>query len=264
METFDSNGVRLEYTVSGTGRPFVFLHGMGGSIEQIRATYEPLDGVKLIAMNQQGHGESGADWADFGFERMAEDVCALLDRLGIERAVVGGISMGAAVALNLALRFPNRVEKLLLIRNAWVDRPMSPEVRRAYRDMGEALRSGGLERFHGSEGWQIVSQKGNYTRNAFTAPFGDPASVRGWQKYLILPEQAPFSSLSDLESLTMPTTVLACRNDFCHPYAYGERIAERIPYAHFCEIPDKDSDGAGQKRRINEEIRRLFGNAAKV
>lgn len=261
-ETFDANGIRLEYEVIGAGRPFVFLHGMGGSIAQIRAVYEPLDGVKLITMNQQGHGESGVNWETFGFDRMAEDVCALLDRLGIDRAVIGGISMGAAVALNLALRYPERVEKLLLIRNAWTDKPMSPEVCRAYRDMGTALEQGGMERFCTSEGWRIVSQTSDYTRNAFTTPFRETAPLRHWQKYLILPKQAPFSSLCALKRLTAPTTVLACRNDFCHPFEYGTLLAAHIPHATFREIPDKDSDSAGQKRCINEEIRKLFEDTA--
>ena len=77
--TFLSHGVRLEYRTEGEGKPLVFLHGLGGGIGQILSVYQPIDGVKLITLNQQGHGDSGADWDSFGFDRLAEDVIGLLD-----------------------------------------------------------------------------------------------------------------------------------------------------------------------------------------
>ena len=58
--TFLSHGVRLEYRTEGEGKPLVFLHGLGGGIGQILSVYQPIDGVKLITLNQQGHGDSGA------------------------------------------------------------------------------------------------------------------------------------------------------------------------------------------------------------
>ena len=79
--------------------------------------------------------------------------------------------MGAAVCLNIALRFPERVEKLLLIRNAWTDQPMAEPVQNAYYDLGQALHRGGSEAFLQTEGWRIISGTSPYTRNAFTIPF---------------------------------------------------------------------------------------------
>ena len=120
MDSFTYGGIRLEYEVSGQGRPLVFLHGLGGnagvqnngfpgnsgSIRQIQGVCQPIAGVRLICPNQQGHGGSGADWERFGFDRLAEDVIGLLDHLKLEKAAFAGISMGAAVCLNLAVRFP--------------------------------------------------------------------------------------------------------------------------------------------------------------
>ncbi len=179
MDQFEYNGVILEYEVSGTGIPFVFLHGMGGSVEQIRSVYEPVRGIRLISMNQQGHGNSGVNWDRFDFDHLGDDVIALLDHMGVEKAVLGGISMGAAVSLNTAVRYPERVQQLLLIRNAWTDHPM-------------------------------------------------------------------------------PVTIIACRNDLCHPYEYGSYLAGQIADASFIEIPDKDTDGMEHKRMINEAILRMF------
>ena len=105
MDSFTHRGIHLEYEVTGQGSPLVFLHGLGGSIQQIHGVYTLVPGVKLICLNQQGHGNSGADWESFGFDRLGEDVIALLDHLHLNKAAFAGISMGAAVCLNIALLY---------------------------------------------------------------------------------------------------------------------------------------------------------------
>ena len=258
MESFVHRGLRLEYEDRGQGLPLVFLHGMGGSVEQIRGVWDPLPGVRLIAPNQQGHGGSEVCWDRYDFSALAEDVEALLDRLGLERVCMAGISMGAAVAVNFAARFPGRVRGLMLIRNAWTDQPMAPEVRTAYRDLALCLESGSLEDFRRTEGWSIVERTSEYTRHTFTVPFSDPVARKHWRKYLILPEKAPIVSPDWLERLTMPVHILANRNDFCHPFAYGVYFRDRIPGARFREIPDKDADAAGHRAAVNDALRGML------
>ena len=256
---FTSHGVRLEYRTEGEGKPLVFLHGLGGGIGQIQSVYQPIAGVRLITLNQQGHGNSGADWDTFGFDRLAEDVVALLYFLGVQRAAFAGISMGAAVCLNLALRFPERVQSLLLIRNAWTDAPQAQPVRQAFRDLGYALQQGSQEAFLKSEGGKIVAETTPYTKNAFAIPFREAPNLKNWRKYLLLPEQAPIPSLEALKAVSVPARVLACENDFCHPYAYGKLVADAIPGAVFIPIPDKDTDPAEHRRLINLAASEMMG-----
>lgn len=258
MEHFNIEERDLEYEIKGEGRSLVFLHGMGGSVKQIYGVYDAIPGISLITVNQQGHGNSDACWERYDFEHLADDILALLEHLHIKKACLAGISMGAAVALNLAVRFPERVEKLILIRNAWTDQPMSEEVQLAYHDLGEALREGGLAKFQQTKGWDIVKEPSVYTRNAFLSPFEDESCLRYWQKYLILPEKTPIKSVEELEKLTMPVLILACKNDLCHPFHYGIYLAEHIEGAQFREIVDKDTDGARHKEMINEAIREIL------
>lgn len=257
-ETFAHNGILLEYEVSGEDAPLVFLHGLGGGINQIDAVYEPVEKVRLITLNQQGHGNSGVNWERYDFDYLADDVVALLDHLHLEKAVFAGISMGAAVCLNIAVRYPQRVEKMLLIRNAWTDKPMAEEVCRAYWDMGQTLHRGGYEAFLRTKGWEIVSGATSYTRNAFTIPFQEVNNRKNWKKFLILPNKAPIVSLRSLQTVSVPVMILANRNDMCHPFEYGELIAQHIPGAVFREIPDKDSDAIGHKMQINQAIRDMM------
>lgn len=260
MPDFVNKGIRLEYEITGEGKPLVFLHGMGGSIRQIEAVYERIEGVQLIALNQQGHGRSGADWDSLDFDRMGDDVAALLDHLGIEQAYFAGISMGAAVSLNVALRYPGRVRKMLLIRNAWTDSPMSCEVQKAYHDLGMALKEGGIEAFCQTRGWEIAAKASAYTRNAFLSPFQDTASVKNWQKFLILPGKAPAASAKSLRELGIPVVILANKNDLCHPYAYGEYLHEMIPHSLLTEIPDKDTDSTAHRQMINQAVRNMLAS----
>lgn len=258
MQQLRNRGRNLEYMTEGEGIPFIFLHGLGGSVKQILSAYEPIEGIRLITMNQQGHGGSDAEWDTYDFDSMGDDVIALMDSLNLEQAYFAGISMGAAVCLNAAVRFPERVKKLMLIRNAWTDRPMSEAVQNAYYDLGIALRENSEEGFWKSRGGEIVSGESAYTRGAFEGAFADDSNRKNWKKYLILPKKTPIASVNELMGLSMPVTILANKNDFCHPFAYGEYLAERIPGAVLKEIPDKDADAAGHKKEMNKAIQAML------
>lgn len=256
MKSFvNSKGLRLEYLDRGEGIPLIFLHGLGGSVEQIEGTYIPLEGLRLIALNQQGHGESQADWESFGFEALADDVISLMDELGLKKAALAGISMGAAVCLNLAVRYPERAERLLLIRNAWTEKPMDERLIDAYADLGRCLSSGGREAFCNTAGWETVKAPSPYTRNAFLLPFSEEHNVKNPRKYLLLPMDTPVKSREDIMGVSCPCTVLANRNDLCHPFEYGEYIHSLIPNSRLYEIPDKDKSAAEHKAQLNFHLK---------
>ena len=261
IERINICGLDMEYTCIGSGIPLIFLHGMGGSIRQITGTCDPIDGVRLIIPNQPGHGSSEADWENYSFDTLADSIIALTDALQLPQAYFAGISMGAAVCLNIALRYPARAKALLLIRNAWTDSPMSEDVQTAYHDMGLCLKSGGPDAFQATRGWQIVcASRSAYTSSAFISPFKDESCLRFWQKYLILPALVPVADASSLAKLQIPTAILANADDLCHPLEYGKQLAERIPGAIFTEIPSKDADPNLHREMINRAVQKmLFG-----
>ncbi len=253
---FENNGRKLEYEVTGSGYPVVFLHGLGGSIGQMVSAFDLPEGICRIALNQQGHGGSDFDPEVFSFDTMADDTAALLSFLGIEKAGFAGISMGAAIALNMAVRYPQLVEKLLLVRNAWTDEPMFRDITQAYKDLGLALREKNEAAFWDSEGGRIISATGSvYAKGAFTGPFSEEPQLKNWQKFLLLPPTAPVRDLSEIESIRIPAMILACRGDFCHPYELGEFMHAHIPGSVLYEIPGKDVDPAEHKKLSNRYFR---------
>ena len=100
-------GARLVYQTAGVGGavPFVFQHGMGGDASQPLSYVGDTPPTSVIALNGRGHGPSSdIDPAAATFDAYADDVVALADHLSLDRFIVGGISLGAGTALNLAIR----------------------------------------------------------------------------------------------------------------------------------------------------------------
>ena len=258
MRTYQNNSCTLEYETIGQGRPFVFIHGLGGDHNQIQSVYDPIDNVQLLVINMQGHGNSEANYDTLDFDYMADDVIKLLQLLNIEKATFGGISMGAAISTNIAIRYPQYVKQLLLIRPAWTHLPMDTPVRTAYLDLAQALQQQDKQLFLQSSGWKIVNETTEYTRNTFLHTFNEPINVKEWQKFAILPTKSPFHSIEELKTINMPTTILACKNDFVHPFEYGEYFHQYIVKSILIEIPSKDVDSKKHREMINQTIQSIF------
>jgi pimeloyl-ACP methyl ester carboxylesterase len=113
----DVNGVHMYYEISGEGRPLVLLHGGMLSIDLNFAGLIPTLARKhrVIGVEMQGHGRTADIDREITPAALASDIIGLLDHLGIERAHVLGHSMGAAVALELAVNHPDRVLRVVPI-----------------------------------------------------------------------------------------------------------------------------------------------------
>jgi pimeloyl-ACP methyl ester carboxylesterase len=100
----------------GAGIPIVLAHGffMDGSMfePQVAAL---CDRYRVITYDERGHGEAVDDPDPYTYWDLADDLAGLLDHLGLERAVIGGMSQGGFIALRFALRYPNRVLGLVLL-----------------------------------------------------------------------------------------------------------------------------------------------------
>ena len=108
------NGMQMYYEVSGAGDPLVVLHGaymnipsMGAIIPMLAKTH------KVYALEFQGHGRTTDIDRPITYPNLADDVAALIDAVGLPKADVFGYSMGSAAALQLAIRHPAKVNKLV-------------------------------------------------------------------------------------------------------------------------------------------------------
>jgi pimeloyl-ACP methyl ester carboxylesterase len=107
--------MELAYREVGTGRPLVLLHAFPLSSAMWLAQREGLsDACRVITPDQRGFGGSALGEDPPSLDACADDVAELLDRLGLDRVVLGGLSMGGYVAMAFVRRHPQRVEALLL------------------------------------------------------------------------------------------------------------------------------------------------------
>jgi pimeloyl-ACP methyl ester carboxylesterase len=112
------NGIQMYYEIHGRseGLPLVLLHGGGSTIEVTFGRVIPIfaQGRRVIALEEQGHGRTTDREGPVHFETSADDVAALLRSLGVEKADFFGFSNGASVALQVAIRHPPIVRRLVL------------------------------------------------------------------------------------------------------------------------------------------------------
>lgn len=121
------NGLRMYYEIHGSGDPVVLLHGAFMAISGDWKDWinELSKTRKVIAIEMQGHGRTADINRDMTSENLADDVAALLDYLKIERADIVGYSLGGGVAMQCAIRHPEKVRKVVSIsapirRDGWV------------------------------------------------------------------------------------------------------------------------------------------------
>jgi pimeloyl-ACP methyl ester carboxylesterase len=124
------NGMQMYYEVSGEGEPLVVLHGaymniptMGAIVGKLAETH------KVYAIEFQGHGRTTDIDRPITYPNLADDVAVFMDKVGLEKADVFGYSMGAAAGLQLAIRHPERVSKLIAASVAYDEKGWQPEFR---------------------------------------------------------------------------------------------------------------------------------------
>src|SRR6266487_5655307 len=139
------NGLQLYYEIHGSGRPLVLLHGGLSTIETSFSKVLPTFAKtrQVIAIEQQAHGHTADIDRLLTDEQMAEDTAALLRQLTIETADFFGYSLGSEIALEIAMRHPDLVRKLVLA---------SPAYRRdgIYSEIWEVIETSKVEDLAGS------------------------------------------------------------------------------------------------------------------
>jgi pimeloyl-ACP methyl ester carboxylesterase len=123
------NGLQMYYEIHGAGEPLLVLPGAYMTVELMGVLVAALaTSRQVVAVEFQGHGHTADIDRPFSYEQFADDGAALLGHLGIEQADVYGYSLGGGVALQLGLRHPARVRKLVLASASYSSDGLYPEV----------------------------------------------------------------------------------------------------------------------------------------
>lgn len=241
---FSHDGLNFRYLDLGDGIPFIFQHGLGGDVNQPFGLFKPPKGFWLISFDCRGHGETRplGNPEKIGIASFADDLLSLMDHLNIQRAIIGGVSMGAAVSLNFALRFPDRIIGLLLSRPAWLDAPNQKNAK-IYSHIASLIRTHGAKRgtelFQQTEDYLEILRQAPDAANSLLGQFESPRAEETVIKLERIPNEAPNYDRQEWRKIKVPTLILASRWDPIHPFEYGKILAELIPKAEFKELTPK-------------------------
>lgn len=247
-----SSGVDLAVRETGDpdAPPIVVMHGLFGTRDQVLMGSTRLEeaGYRVIAYDARGHGRSGspARADDYEYDRLLEDLRAVLDAFELERPLLLGVSMGAHTALRLAIEEPDRMSGIAVVTVAHDpdDHPHPDRVRRADK-LADGIRSAGIQGFidglEPAPGWgrreptyrQVAGQR----MKAHTDLLAVADALQ------VVMRSDPFGRLERLASVSIPTVVVGTRDDYDidHPYELAQRYAEALPTAGelVCEPPGK-------------------------
>src|SRR5262245_56372480 len=185
------NGMQMYYEVSGSGEPLVVLHGaymniptMGAIIPQLAKTH------RVYALELQGHGRTTDIDRPITYPNLANDLAAFMDSVGLKQADVFGYSMGAATGLQLAIRHPEKINRLVAASVGYDAQGWQPEFKAMIPQMTVETFPPMLEQ--------------DYRKLA-----ANPNGFRELARKLIALEREPMAWEADVRTLKTPVLIIA-------------------------------------------------------
>lgn len=232
------NGHATRYLEAGKGRPLVLLHAFPLSADMWRSQLDRVpDGWRFIAPDLYGFGSGTTEDGALSVDDYARDIVGLMNTLGIDTAVIGGLSMGGYVTFALFRQAPERFDGVILAdTKAQAD---TPDGRAGRRAMSETLRTNGLSAVVDGLLPKLV---GETTRRQRPQVLDDarrlmeanrPAAIDAALHALMTRPD----STADLGRITCPALVIVGQEDLVTPAADAELLAHSIPRAELAVLP---------------------------
>src|SRR6266481_5146114 len=235
MPFLELNGAQTYYELSGRGDGpvLMFSNSLGTNLGMWHGQAAAFSGsFRILRYDTRGHGQSAATPGPYTMEQLAQDVLALVDQLKVDRVSFCGLSMGGMIGMVLALRVPQRLERLILCNTSpkigsaemW-----NARIATAGKSGMEALADSVLERW--------------YTAGFRTA---NPSAVAATRKMLVSTPVEGYAgccaALRDMDlregiaGIGVPTLIIAGSHDPVTPPTDGKLMAERIRGSRYVEL----------------------------
>lgn len=269
-EYADLKGVKLCYEVFGEGYPLFLIHGFGAKKESWIAQVPELSKhFKVIQLDNRGAGKSDRPETEYTMEIFADDIKNLMDHLGIEKANVCGWSLGGMIVQNFVLKYPNRVNKVILINtNFGFPDASGPEVYKNMRlseleakkvDPAKAWWSGTRSSFYlkfrkqmeanPSKKWYGVwSAEDLIKESAINPPTAKDINMQAGAL-------KTHNTFDRLDTIKNPTLLLTASHDRLTPKSSMEQIHEKIPKSTLVVIEKAGHSSPFEKTpEVNQNI----------
>jgi pimeloyl-ACP methyl ester carboxylesterase len=260
----------LRGEAEGKGPPVVLCHGITATRRYVlhgsRAL--PRAGYRVLTYDARGHGESDPAPAgeSYGYPQLVGDLERVVaDRVGEERFLLGGHSMGAHTAVAYALRHPERLAGLAVIGPTYLGE-IRPESLVYWDGLAEALEADGIDGFVAYIGerqgigsrWRDSVLR--FTRERMLRQEHPEALAQALRE---VPRSRPFDSLEELGVLDVPALVVASNDDADpgHPYAAAAAYAEALPRAELVGEAEGESPLAWQGGKLSRALAAFYAEA---
>jgi 3-oxoadipate enol-lactonase len=257
----------LRGETEGEGPAVVLCHGITATRRYVLHGSRALAraGYRVLTYDARGHGESDPAPGEqgYGYPQLVADLERVVDeRLGEERFILGGHSMGAHTAAAYALRHPQRLRGLAIVGPTYLGE-IRPQALRYWDGLAAALQSGGVEGFVA----YIGEQQGiaprwresvlRFTRERMSRQQHLAALAEALRQ---VPRSRPFDSLDDLRALEVPALVVASHDeaDPGHPYAAAAAYAEALPQAQLVSEAKGESPLAWQGGKLARALAAFY------
>jgi pimeloyl-ACP methyl ester carboxylesterase len=253
-------GAKLAGIDTGEGPAVIFQHGLGGDEEQVSAHF-PETGFRRLTLEcrAQGRSEPG-DPSQFSIQTFADDVLAFADARGLKRFAMGGISMGAAIALNIAANHPDRVDALILARPAWAW-GKAPQNMQPLAEVAAHLINGSKEAFEKTGLGQRLAKEAPDNLASMLGFFDRPDLATTAKLLSAIAADGPGVKMEQAAAIKVPALVIGNGLDLVHPMLLAQDIARQIPGAHYVEIAPKSLDKAVHATEFKQAVQKFLNGA---
>ena len=226
-------GQKINYTVSGSGRDVILLHGLGDDLSVWEQTIPALtQDHRVWAVDQIGFGASDKPFINYRVSVLVEFLHGFCQRLGIKKATIVGNSLGGWVGAAFAQAYPDKVEKLVLVGSAgyW---PKHFGVREMTREQLTKLNVTSLSRYRELLKWMLYDETmltDAFVEQAYTSQLkrNDGYAITQLIESILRGEDRLDAKISQMR---VPTLVVWGREDEATPLAIGGAFARDIPGA---------------------------------
>jgi pimeloyl-ACP methyl ester carboxylesterase len=248
------------YYTKGKGKPLFFLHGLGASLHQTVSLLDGIENIQLVSLDFPGHGKTPypSPGNEPSFDFYTDELVRLMDHLSIEKADIGGISMGAGISLSLASRYPDRVNSLILVRPAWLSESNPSNLKILLKAAEYLPKEFGRSHFEKLDSFQKIRQELPAAAMSILGLFS-PTQQKSLDKVLWhLVSDHPEINTNVINSKNIPTCIIANLDDPLHPFEMAKTLNADIVASKLHKVTSRYKNDKAHKKEVQAIIEKFL------
>lgn len=232
------NGGSVEYSVEGSGKGLVLIHGTGQSAENTwpETVKHFAPGRRVVCPNYSGSGRTSDNGEELSVAFLAEQVLAAADHAGVKTFAVVGHSLGTCVAMHLAAHHPKRVEKVALLAGFVTTADARSQLQfRMWKELaGTNPKLLAAMFLFTAFSPVFVAQMNDDAARTIVEEIYATTDWKGASRQISLDLNVNMER--EVAMIAQPTLIIGCQHDFIVPLSHSETLREHIPHAEYREL----------------------------